>query len=97
MHPIIKSYLKAFIYAFILTISAYSLSFLVKKLHITTNLLDLIQITGIVFIFSAGYGKLGWKHQTWGGKSKIENLDTLIFNIFSILGYFLSILPYFLK
>ena len=48
----------------------------------------LVILAGTAFLLVAGLGKLGWTLQTWDGNTPPEQLNDLLFRIFSYLGMF---------
>lgn len=55
----------------------------------------LITLSGTVLLLLAGLGKLGWPIQTWDGNTRAEQLNDLLFMVFSYAGMFLVFVEWF--
>jgi hypothetical protein len=53
-------------------------------------------VVGMWLLLVSGIGRIGWKAQTWGGHSRAEQVDGVLFVILAGLGSALLLAEYFL-
>lgn len=96
MKDIFYGYLKSVGITLFLILFGMLFCFLIKK-HIQNHFLVIqyIRLFSASFIAISLFGRLGWTIQTWGGKSKPEKINNIIYKVLYGLGFFFLIISIF--